>query len=614
MLFTEKSTGSHLFRESYYIHTPPSCYPTQNLCSRHILSDPTTSHDYDRSFSHQIWTPFAHIQQAIVEKNKSVVMNTDSANKHSANAEELAKEEDEKKKTSNKKKSSSGKSGKKDKDPTSPPPSPKKDSKSSKKKSSGSSKNKDKEKKSAKGHKDEKLDKDKTNKDTDDVVDDDEDTVRMLSLLTDDFWTTPTPEATTAFMTALYELLEKKAGLVKLSVEVGAPLLVVRKMKDFSAEAAVQSAALQLLKFWSDNTEATSWYPLLIRLGGLVRVQDILTADSQDDAFQASRNDALMLLEGLSSSAAKNALIQNAGIISALLHANLFENEKFTARVTEILYQLANDGRDKVTAVMNEALSKDSATVTCQTNIFDFFIRLMNNESTKSGFVPYLIGLSGWECLRKILTEGSKAAAVNEEIATLQDKSMTLLEMMASSSDAAVLVQHQGVETLKSIVQGRNGALIPRALEVLYLLSATTGTDGRCKITEEMGELLRECRDVRLQSAIISLMSEMAVDEATAEGLVKGQGIETLVLAWELCRADRAAVSDKALDLILLLAVKCGGPSQKAIAESGILTTIAKIMKDEPANDTVHTRGRQLATALRENHGPLVDETSILTM
>mmetsp|Transcript_14466 Transcript_14466/g.27557 ORF Transcript_14466/g.27557 Transcript_14466/m.27557 type:complete len:587 (+) Transcript_14466:112-1872(+) len=524
------------------------------------------------------------------------------------------------------------------------PESPKKDSKkkveSSKAPDSSKKDSKSKKKSRRSSVKHKNHDDDKGEESYDDVYAD-EDTKKMIILLTEDFWSSTTAETTATALQSLYELLQsdndnKNDHRVALSLELGAPLLVARKMKDFVVtDTVVQSAALQLLNSSSWTVSATSWYRLLIRVGGLARVQDILTCSTTDlptetveEEWQKVQDNALRLLENMASSSAESLdmLMRYRGVETLAQFYGQCHKRKddvLLPRVSEILYLMTTttdtDGRDRVVTELSQLLKQDRAetdVVPCHTAVLGLFGKMLENESIAIGLVPVLVRAKAWACIEDILTEGNDLKERSPDIMGLQDKAMGLYEKMAASNPATaeLLVENEGVETLKCIVQGKNGELIPRALEILYQLSATTGTDGRSKITEEMGELLRDSRHELLQTAIISLLSEMAQDEETAQGLLQGQGIESLVYTWEMYRADRPAVSDKALDLLVLLSAKGGAACQQAIIDNGFLATIAKTMKDEPANDTIHTRGRQLAQALAAQHGPAVDDTGILTL
>lgn len=543
-------------------------------------------------------------------------------NKHSKEeaSEPPKKEHHKKNKDDHEAPESPKKEHKKKADPTKEPELPKKDSKTKKK----SRRN------SIKAPKVEGKDAEEKN---DDVYVDEE-TQTMMTLLTEDLWSATTAEATAKILQRLYELAKSSPDRATLSLELGAPLLVARRMKDPAGDTAVQSAAMSLWHHWAAvaaSSSAVAFYRLSIRVDGLSRVQDILTntntTDTPDEAWLEVQESALHYLETMaSSSEAIQYLIRYQGVETLCKlfgQCHRIKDETLLPRVSDLLYLLATktgtEGRDKVVAELGPLLSQDRAepgAVACQTAVLDWFGKMLQDESIPVGLVPTLISTKVWERLQEIMTEGSEHKERSPEMAELQDKAMGLYETMAASNSetATLLLNNRGVETCKVIVKGKNGALIPRALEVLFQLSATTDTDGRCKITEEMGELLRDSPYELLQTAIISLLSEMAKDEETAKGLLRGQGVESLVYTWETYHTDRPAVSDKALDLLVLLAAKGGEIARKIIIDNGVLTTVAKTMKDEPANDTIHTRGRQLAQALAKEHGPAVDRTGILAL
>ena len=503
------------------------------------------------------------------------------------------------------------------------PESPKKDSKSKKKSRRSSIKHRH-------------YDDEKGEKSYDDVYVD-EDTKKLITLLTEDLWSATTSESTATLLQSLFELVQsdnKNKHRIALSLELGAPLLVTRKMKDFTVtDTVVQSTALRLLNNCSWTSMSSSWYSLLIRVGGLARVQDILTytAIEEDiknvDEWHNVQENAFYLLENMASSPECLTLLMRYRGVQTLIQfyaqCHKRKNDMLITRISDILYLMVSttdsEGRDSVVTELSQLLKQDRTDtdiVPCHTAVLALFGKMLENENIAGGLVPTLIRTKAWACIEDILAEGNELKERSPDMTELQDKAMGLFEKMAASNPttAKLLVGNEGVETLKFIVQGKNGALIPRALEILYQLSATTGTDGRCKITEEMGELLRDSRHELLQTAIISLLSEMAKDEETALGLLQGQGIESLVYTWEMYRTERPAVSDKALDLLVLLAAKGGAACQQAIIDNGFLMNVAKTMKDEPANDTIHTRGRQLAQVLATEHGPAVDETGILTI
>ena len=178
-------------------------------------------------------------------------------------------------------------------------------------------------------------------------------------------------------------------------------------------------------------------------------------------------------------------------------------------------------------------LAQDKATVPFQATIFEMLSQVLGmrplENTTAETLGSALQQPKAWERVQSILTRGGKerAESSSPEMSDLNDKAMGLYEKLAGHPVALgdVLVSNKGIETLKSIVQGKNGNLIPRGLEVLFLLVAGTGTAGRRKITEEMGQLLRETSSHEmLQSAIVSVLSEMAKNEESAQGLVDGQG------------------------------------------------------------------------------------------
>jgi len=324
-----------------------------------------------------------------------------------------------------------------------------------------------------------KKKKDKTNKDTDELPHDEQ---KIVSLVTEEIWTLS--DATG--LQNLHALLraDETRNIAKnrqVSVQLGAPLLVIKKMNDFPSDTALQATGFQILRCWGDMSASAPWYTM-VHVGGLARAIAVLTTNVDE--------------------------------------CNTME---------------------------------------------------------------------------------------------LQDNALSFVEQMTWDSTAAkLLVQHQGVETLLHVAQGRNGKFIPRALESLCNICELGGTSCRKKLTEQVGHVIQASDDSKLVSALISVLSEMAKDEDTAKGLLQGKGVKALAYAFQNFQEDKPSLSEKSLDLLVLLASDTGSASRKAVAESSALKAMVKRMTKEPENEEVLKRGCKLVLALTADQCKAVKESGIM--
>mmetsp|Transcript_25270 Transcript_25270/g.47959 ORF Transcript_25270/g.47959 Transcript_25270/m.47959 type:complete len:461 (-) Transcript_25270:160-1542(-) len=320
--------------------------------------------------------------------------------------------------------------------------------------------------------------KDKKNKDTDELPHDEQ---KIVVLVTEKLWA----GSDATGLQTLHNLLrsDETRNIAKnrqVSVQLGTPLLVVKKMIDFPSDTVLQATGFDLMRCWGDMSSAP-WFTI-INVGGLARAIAVLTADVDEH--------------------------------------NTIE---------------------------------------------------------------------------------------------LQDNGLSLMEQMTWDSTAAkLLVQHQGVETLLHVAQGRNGKFIPRALESLCNICELGGTCSRKKVTELVGHVIQTSDDSKLVSALISVLSEMAKDGETVKGLLQGKGVKALAYAFQAFQKDKPSLSKKSFDLILLLASDTGPASRQAVADSSLLKTLTKRMTREPKDEEVQKQGCQLVLALVADQRKPIKESGIL--
>lgn len=308
---------------------------------------------------------------------------------------------------------------------------------------------------------------------------------KIIALVTKDIWATKGTEALEELLT-----LNENCDCLQnrqLSIKLGAPLVVVRKMKDFSSNKAVQSVGLRLLRSWASSPSAP-WYQI-VSVGGLECVNRLLLAS--------------------------------------------------------------------LSSTDNNDLAMD---------------------------------------------------------AKLRESAFHLLEQMAQSSTAGkYLLGHQGVDTLVHCFRHHLN-LRPRALEALKTLCTTTGTAGCKSVTEHANIIIQNSEDSKLLSSTLGLLGSMVTTEDTTKGFLQGWGVEALVYAYQVLYHDKPSVSQKACDLLLMLATNGGSTSRQAIVDSGVLDTFVKRMGEHPKDEELQKRSCQMILVLVEEHRKVVKETGVFML
>ena len=309
----------------------------------------------------------------------------------------------------------------------------------------------------------------------------------VLDIVTEQMWASKDASS----LEALHKLLEgdETRDYQKnrdVSVQMGAPLLVVRKMKDFPEDSVLQSTGLHLMRCWG-NMPSPPWYQIVMA-GGLARACAVLTAENTDTEL---KDNALSLLEQMASNGTAAKLLVNHNGVETLVHIVRGKNGTFIPRCLEALCNICElggtSGRKKVTEHAS-AIVKDSEDSKLVSAVISVLSEMAKDEDTAKG----LLQGKGVDALAHAFR------VFEEERPNLSKKAFDLLLLLANDGGAAsrqVVAESTVLETLvKSMTaQPKEEEVQKRGCQMVLALSV------------DQRKVIKDCGILALISQIFSI-------------------------------------------------------------------------------------------------------------